>query len=185
MTIRFLKGKHVYLQPLDRDAYCHAMMQWVNDDDATHFMLLGALPATQQTIEKSYDSIQAATDETVMAVIARENDTYIGNVGLYRIDRIALSAEYRIFLGHNAFRGKGLGTEAANLMISYAFDRLNFNKVWLGVNEINVAALKSYEKSGFVREGILRDEIYRNGRYYDAIRMSILRREYLANVDRS
>jgi lysyl-tRNA synthetase class I len=38
--------------------------------------------------------------------------------------------------------------------------------------------VKSYEKSGFKIEGILRDEMYRNGRYYDMIRMSVLRPEY-------
>jgi RimJ/RimL family protein N-acetyltransferase len=38
--------------------------------------------------------------------------------------------------------------------------------------------VKSYEKSGFKREGVLRQEIYRNGKYYDAIRMSVLRQEY-------
>lgn len=185
MSIRFLHGKAVTLRPLDRQEYCAAMMQWVNDDEPTHYMIMGALPATLEALEKSYDAIVAARDEVALAVTTRDDGIYIGNVGLYRIDWIARSAEYRIFLGQNDARGKGLGTEAAKLLVAYGFDRLNLNKIWLGVNEANGGAVKSYEKAGFVREGVLRQEIYRNGRYYDAIRMSILREEYLAYASKS
>ena len=38
--------------------------------------------------------------------------------------------------------------------------------------------MRCYEKAGFVHEGELRDEVYRNSRYYNAIRMSVLRSEY-------
>ena len=65
-------------------------------------------------------------------------------------------------------------------MIDYGFDKLNLNKIWLGVNSENKAAVKSYKAAGFVEEGVLRQEIYRNGRYYDATRMSILREEFHA-----
>jgi RimJ/RimL family protein N-acetyltransferase len=180
MSIQFLTGQDIILRPLERREYCAAMLEWVNDNLATQFMATGTLPATFETIEKSYDAIQAARDEVVMAVVDKKEGRYIGNVGLYQINWFTRSAEYRIFLGHNSSRGKGFGTEAAKLMTTFAFDRLNLNKIWLGVNESNKGAVKSYEKAGFVREGILRQEIYRNGRYYDAIRMSILREEYHA-----
>ena len=181
MSIQFLTGRDTILRPLERQEYCAAMMEWVNDNLATQFMATGTLPATLEAIENSYNAILAASHEVVLAVIAKKEGLYIGNVGLYQINWITRSAEYRIFLGHNSFRGRGIGTEAAKLITDYAFDRLNLNKVWLGVNESNSAAVKSYEKAGFIREGVLRQEIYRNGRYYNAIRMSILREEYNAS----
>lgn len=181
MSIQFLTGQDTILRPLERGEYCAAMLEWVNDNLATQFMATGTLPATREEIEKSYDAILAAQGEIVLAVIAKKEGQYIGNVGLYQINWLTRSAEYRIFLGHNSFRGKGIGTEAARLVTTYAFERLNLNKVWLGVNEDNTGAIKSYEKAGFVREGILRQEIYRNGRYYNAIRMSILREEHNAD----
>ena len=42
----------------------------------------------------------------------------------------------------------------------------------------NAGAVRAYEKAGFQIEGRLRQELYRNSRYYDAIRMSVLRDEY-------
>ncbi|MEK6858024.1 MAG: GNAT family protein, partial [Nanoarchaeota archaeon] len=69
--------------------------------------------------------------------------------------------------------------EVTKLLVQYAFDKLNLNKVYLGVNVENIGAVKSYEKTGFVHEGRLREEVYRNGRYYDVHKMSILRSEWL------
>jgi RimJ/RimL family protein N-acetyltransferase len=63
-------------------------------------------------------------------------------------------------------------------MLRYGFELLNFNRIWLGVNASHTIAVDSYMKSGFVKEGLLRQEIYRNSRYYDAVRLSILRDEY-------
>jgi RimJ/RimL family protein N-acetyltransferase len=81
-------------------------------------------------------------------------------------------------IGEKEFWGKGYGTEINNLVLDYGFRKLNLHKIYLGVNADNKGAVKSYKKSGFKYEGTKRDEIYRNGRYYDAIMMSILRNEY-------
>ncbi|MGZ3692085.1 MAG: GNAT family N-acetyltransferase, partial [Pseudobdellovibrio sp.] len=61
----------------------------------------------------------------------------------------------------------------------YAFEALNMNKVWLGVNIENKRAYESYLKCGFKPEGILRQELYRNNTFYDVARMSLLKDEYL------
>lgn len=59
---------------------------------------------------------------------------------------------------------------------------MNLEKVWLGVNAANMAALSCYKKAGFQEEGILRKEVFRNNKYYDIIRMSILREEYVSET---
>jgi len=56
-----------------------------------------------------------------------------------------------------------------------------------GANKIerfsfNERAIKSYEKCGFKKEGILRQEIYIDGKYYDAIIMAMLKEEYEINL---
>jgi RimJ/RimL family protein N-acetyltransferase len=116
--------------------------------------------------------------DIVFAIVDKKTNEHIGNAGLYTINWLYRSAEYRIIIGEKKYWNKGYGAEAAGLIIDYGFNKLNLNKVWLGVNTENKGAVRSYIKSGFKEEGILRDEIYRNGRYYDAVRMSILRREF-------
>lgn len=47
------------------------------------------------------------------------------------------------------------------------------------VDADNPGAIRSYEKSGFNKDGIQRDEVFKNGQYVDCIMMSILKLEYL------
>jgi RimJ/RimL family protein N-acetyltransferase len=88
------------------------------------------------------------------------------------------TAEFRIFLGNKAYWTRGIGTECTKLMVVYGFEKLNLNRIWLGVNADNIGGVRAYEKAGFIKEGILRQEQYRNFRYYDVVRMSVLRSEY-------
>ena len=65
------------------------------------------------------------------------------------------------------------------MVVDYAFDRLNLETVYLGVNVENGSAIRSYEKAGFQREGTRRKLVYRNSRYYDILMMSVIREEWL------
>jgi RimJ/RimL family protein N-acetyltransferase len=71
-----------------------------------------------------------------------------------------------------------LGTEVTEILTYYGFDRLNLNRIYLGFTAENKGAGKAYEKAGYRQEGILKEDIYRNSRYYDSVRMAILRKDY-------
>lgn len=180
MSSLFLDGDKIALTPLEKESFCRNMMAWVHDDEATRYMLTGVFPMTHEALQREYDSIGENDADIVLGVVRKEDGAMVGTAGLYGIAWQARYAEFRIFLGDKSAWNGGLGSEAAALMVQYAFDRLNLNKVWLGVNEENKGAIKSYEKAGFVHEGKLRQEVYRNGRYYDALRMSLLRGEWAA-----
>ena len=63
-------------------------------------------------------------------------------------------------------------------MTFYGFDRLNLNRIWLGITSENKRGIRAYEKAGFRHEGALRQDIYRNSLYYDSVRMAVVRDEY-------
>lgn len=65
--------------------------------------------------------------------------------------------EYGIFIGEESARGKGLGTETARLFTDFGFAGLHLHRISLRVLAENAAARRSYEKAGFVQEGIFRD----------------------------
>lgn len=176
----FITGEKIYLRGLEKDDLKENMFQWANDSEVTHYMFMGATPNSMELLEEEYEQLIRSKNDVVFACIERETDIHIGNVGLYIIDWISRSAESRIIIGEKEYWNKGYGTEATKLSIGYGFEKLNLNKVWLGVNAEHIGAIKAYENAGFVHEGVLRQEIYRNGKYYDAIRMSILRKEYFA-----
>jgi RimJ/RimL family protein N-acetyltransferase len=175
--------KHYYeegaiaLVGIDKDEYVQNMYNYYNDDEVTHYMVYGLRPGNVEKLEDEYNSIVKG-ENVVFSILEKKNDKVIGFTGLYSINWQTRHAEFRIIIGDKSSHGRGLGTVITKYLVSYAFEKLNLNKVWLGVNAENSAAVKCYEKAGFVKEGTLRQENFRNNQYYDIVRMSILRSEY-------
>jgi RimJ/RimL family protein N-acetyltransferase len=111
--------------------------------------------------------------------IISENGTHIGWVDLKNIDKMNKHAELGIAIGNKNYWGNGYGLAAMNEMLRLGFNELELNKIWLRVEKDNEKAIKSYKQSGYVEEGILRQDRLRNGVYVDRIRMSILKSEFL------
>jgi len=175
----FLADGTATLAPFQRDEFVECMDRWVNDPAVTAMMFAGTLPRTRDQIGNEYDEM-LHDSRTVLFRLARQgDDRAVGFAGLFSINWIVRSAEFRILIGVQEAWNGGLGTAATRLLVRYAFVRLNLNKVWLGVNTDNQAALRCYEKAGFVREGVLRAEMYCAGAYRDVVRMSVLRREHV------
>lgn len=77
--------------------------------------------------------------------------------------------------------GKGYGTAAMRKLLDFLFLEKNMHKVWLTVFAFNPRAVACYRKLGFREEGRLREHVYRDGKYHDAILMGIFKREYRAD----
>jgi len=169
MERAFLTGENCCLRPLTKTNLTK-LSEWMNDDEVTRLLFTGSTPVTPNDLPWPLES-----DAVVLGIWSGFD--FIGTTGLYSIHPIAHSAEFRILIGDKKYWGRGIGTECTKMIIDYGFDRLNLNMIWLGVNIENKAAIRVYEKVGFVHEGILRQVQYRNGRYYDVHRYSILREE--------
>ncbi|RKT88466.1 Protein N-acetyltransferase, RimJ/RimL family [Saccharopolyspora antimicrobica] len=74
-------------------------------------------------------------------------------------------------------RGHGHGTEAQRLLVRYLFAHTQVNRLEAGTELDNVAEQRALEKAGFTGEGVLRGYTFRNGRWRDCARYSILRDE--------
>ena len=59
------------------------------------------------------------------------------------------------------------------MLTRFGFSELNLRKLKVSVMDFNLPALRAYEKCGFTREGVLRQEIYREGSYHDVIQMAL------------
>jgi RimJ/RimL family protein N-acetyltransferase len=178
MSTPFLAGDVVYCRGV-REQDAAAMSEWLNDDEVTSLLFQGLRPQTAPTLWETWSRESQDPGTVSLAICRRADDAFVGTTGLYQIQWVTRSAEFRVFIGDKRFWDQGAGTECARLMARYAFEKLNLNRVWLGVNAANERAVRAYEKTGFAREGVLRQEQYRNGRYYDVIRMGMLRDEYL------
>jgi RimJ/RimL family protein N-acetyltransferase len=117
-------------------------------------------------------------DEVLWAIATKHDDTCIGHAGLYRIDYRVRKAEYAILIGDREHQGKGIGREVSEAVLHYGFDQLNLHKVSLSVLASNARAIRLYQALGFVQEGVLRHDQFRDGGYVDSIVMSIIEGEW-------
>ncbi|GAB4546439.1 MAG: GNAT family protein [Anaerolineae bacterium] len=108
------------------------------------------------------------------------DDKHIGFVVLHTIKWPSQSCMVAIGIGEEEYRGRGYGSEAMNLALNYAFNELNLHRVELIVMAYNTRAIASYEKLGFVREGVKREAVQRFGVRYDVLCYAILRPEWTA-----
>lgn len=117
-------------------------------------------------------------DVVQFIIVDTETNTDVGSVYLRDIDHFNKKCEYGIFIGEESCRGKGIGSKAAQLVLDYAFEELNLNRVFLRVFAKNIRAIKSYEKAGFKYEGTFRNDVIIDGVPYDMVFMAILRDDW-------
>lgn len=173
----FYKGKKINLRGIGKEDYTERMHKWANDPEFNRYLSHGLKPTTVQAMERLYEDLMNK-ENAIFAIVDRRTERTIGLVGLHHFNWQVRSAEYTIHVGEKEFWGSGVASEATDFILKYAFETLNLNKVYLGVNEANKKAVKFYERKKFAHEGRLRAEIFRENRYFDSIRMSILREEY-------
>jgi len=118
------------------------------------------------------------SDFLAMAIHIRDTDRLVGTCAFSQLDGDNGSTLFHITIGEPDAWGKGYGTEATELMLAHAFTRLALHRVALTVFEFNSRAIRSYEKCGFTIEGRARQAIFREGRFWDEIHMSVLLEEW-------
>lgn len=153
---------------------------WWDDARVTEFLEMGARPTRQKDLDSFLTTAVQSDDSVCFAICDAETGKIIGTCGLYLISWVARRAQFNILIGEPDAWDRGHGSRAARLTLAYGFDTLNLNSVNLGVNAENKRAVKSYENAGYVKEGVRRSFIFRNGRYYDVALFSVLRDEFNA-----
>ncbi|MCH4890250.1 GNAT family N-acetyltransferase [Acidaminobacter sp. JC074] len=152
---------------------------YVNDPEVKHYLTPTVpFPLTYSDEKKFIEGMSAFKDAYSFAIDTLEGK-YIGGCGLNKVDWKNRTCVVGIFIGDKSYWGKGYGTDAMKVLINFIFDEMNLNRIELNVYSFNERAIKSYEKCGFVKEGVLRQALYKAGAYHDEVIMSILKDEYV------
>lgn len=166
---KILKGPDIYLREMT-DADTELIVKWRNSE-FVRSRFIYRKPFTEEG-HRYWIETMVKTGKAVQFIICTKEGEPIGSVYLRDIDREHRKAEYGIFIGEEHALGRGYGTQAAKLMLSYAFSELSLHKVMLRLLADNQRAARSYEKAGFVKEAYLKEDVYLDGEYKDVILMA-------------
>lgn len=103
----------------------------------------------------------------------------IGQINYNPIDERNKKVELDIIIGMKDTLGKGYGTDALKVLIKYLFSTYKINKITIEARANNTRAIKAYEKVGFSREGLLREENYFKGKFVDCVRFGIIKKDLM------
>lgn len=174
-----IQGKRTRLRAMER-ADLPRFVAWLNDPEVTAGLLIFPVISMDQEEQWYQHNLQRPREEQplIIEICVGENWLPIGDIGLHNISWKDRQAEVGIVIGEKAYWGQGYGSDAMRLMLRHAFQNLNLHRVVLQVFDDNPRAIRSYEKVGFVHEGRLRQDVFKNGQYLDVLVMSILRPEW-------
>ncbi len=147
--------------------------QWVNDDQIQRSLVGWHFPLSLGHIEKWIETFEHDShDQRLMIEKANER---CGLINLTAIDLKNGSAKVGILVAPEHQR-RGIGLAALHTLINYAFCELSLNRLETTILKDNSASVSLFEsKLGFVREGIKRHSIYKNGAFQDEVLLGLLR----------
>lgn len=175
-----LTGQRLQLRPLhSKDiesiltAYHDLDLQLITDGDSP--------PMTDVQVRSFWDEIISTPGVNLRYFAIEPLDAegqFAGACSLQQIDMRNRHAELGVWMASREQRGQGYGTEAVRLLLSYAFEVMRLDKVYLGAYDFNEGGLRAYERVGFRYEGRLQNMLHYEGRYWDEWPMRILRSEW-------
>ncbi len=110
-------------------------------------------------------------------ITTKDNGDLIGTCGFYKW----VKSNYHAEIGYDLlpdFRRRGIMTEALSAMINYMFGEVGLNRIYAYIDPRNEASMALVKGLGFVKEGVLRENVLFRERYYDDVVYSILAREW-------
>ena len=175
-----IEGRNVRIRAIEKTDI-DEIMGWVNDPQVKENLLM-RYPVSRYEEEKW---IERALDDdghrNKVFALETKDGIYLGGIGLHRIDWENRNAEAGIVIGKREHWNKGYGTDAMMAILDFAFNQMNLHRVYLRVFEYNQRGVRSYQKCGFKKEGVLREDRYIGGEYRDTIMMGILKDEFKKN----
>ena len=154
-------------------------VKWINDP-ANNTFLHYDLPLEEEKTRKWFENNYQRADRYDAVIEA--DGVPCGLIGLLGIDEKNRKAEFYISMGEVSYKGNGVSTEAGKQLLQYAFERLNLNRVYLYTESGNIPAQKLFEKIGFIREGVIRNDLFSRGKYVDRIAYGMCKEDFKTGI---
>jgi RimJ/RimL family protein N-acetyltransferase len=164
--------------------------------DAVHFRLWALDPVVEQMVGSDLlyrhrhlpagDPVLVASltcdpcAVTTLVEAAAEPHRPRGFVRLYDVDLVSGFGFVETVVAEPAAASRGLGVEAARLLLAFAQDALRLRRVEAKVYAYNVPSINALRRNGFRQEGVLRQARMYDGEPWDIFVFSILAEEMTA-----
>lgn len=171
-----LKGKLISLRLLRESDLETVYKHHLNIESRGQYFPVGV--SAEPVFKERFSKTGFWEKEEGMLLIVDPADNILGHIEFFRtvlyLDEIELS--YQIYSDEHT--GKGIATEAVNLMTHYLFDFKKFNRIRLIIHPENLASKKIAKKCGYLHEGTARGAWFHRGKNQDVEIFAMTRDDY-------
>ena len=167
-TLITLKGKNIYLRALEPNdlEFVYAMENdetiWEVSNTQTPYSRF----LIRQYLENAHQDIYEAK-QLRMAICKDVDFPAIGLIDLFEFDAKNNRAGIGILIGNTENRSQGVGSQALELLIQYAFRQLNLHQLYANIDVENESSISLFTKFGFQNIGIKKQWNLVDGKYKD------------------
>lgn len=179
-----LEDEIVLLRPLQQTDYEHLLPFAIHEPELWKYsMVSGAGEQGLKTYIQTAVDNRAAGKEYPFIVFDKRTGQYAGSTRFYDLQFVHQSTQLGFTWYGKAFQGTGLNKHCKYLLLQFAFEKMNMERVEFRADNTNARSIAAMKSIGCVAEGVLRSNtIKAEGGRRDSIVLSILRSEWDASV---
>lgn len=133
-------------------------------------------PYTENDAEDFISAMLSADPDKTFAFAITLEDKAIGSIGIFRQENIHYrTAELGYYIGEE-YWGRGYMTEAVKQACGFVFENTDIIRIYAEPFAYNTGSCRVLEKAGFVYEGTLRSNAYKNGNVVDMKMYALVKR---------
>src|SRR2546423_6763643 len=169
-----IAGEHVILRAFEGED-AERCYHWMNDPNIVRTLKTRYPIAFQNEVEWLERAMHPAQNERHFAIERRDDRTHVGNASIHDIDWVSRTGWFGLFVGEPTAWNRGFGSDAIQTLVRFAFDEMNLVKLRIHVFDYNQRAKHVLLGHGFVQEGKLERDFYREAAYPDIVILSKFR----------
>ncbi len=148
-----------------------------HNDESVLLMLRDPRIITELQQLQWWESISKSRNNTVFCIFHENPENVIGVWKLQDLDDTNRCTEMGMDIFKN-FRGQGFGMKSFRMIFSYIFENLNVHTIYAKVGAYNETSLIAAQKAGYKISGKIPESLFRKGKYWDNVLLSITFDEY-------
>jgi RimJ/RimL family protein N-acetyltransferase len=160
----------IRLESLTSENISRNYLNWLSNPIINQFLEVRfSLPLCQHELEDYVSTLNDSKDVLMLGIFSTVDNLHVGNIKLGPIDYRHKRADIGFLIGDIDYHGRGFATAAISLVVSYAFEVLQLNKVTAGCYAPNVASARTLDKAGFQMDAIQRRHWRLNDDFVDGL----------------
>ncbi len=172
-----LKGQQIYLRALEPEDL--KFIHDIENDESIWEISNTQTPYSRYLIKQYLEQAHKDIFEVkqLRLVISDYNNNALGMIDLFDFDFKNSRAGVGILVKESENRNKGIGKEALDLLVNYAFINLNLHQLYCNISEDNETSLKLFQNKGFKKIGLKEDWIFHHNSFKNEFVLQLINKD--------